>query len=98
MDPQIFVSLPIPLPPLSTLLPSSKLRLNPVFTLSSIFPISPMVMSPRYPLPFASHPPPPSVPPLLPLLFCLLFLPFQPNPPIPFFNVCVLLLPCPVGR
>jgi hypothetical protein len=72
--------------------------LNPVYTLSSIFPIPLMVMSPLYPLPFTIHPYPPSVPPLLPCLLCLLFLHPLPNPLVPFFNVYVLLLPCPIGK
>ena len=53
---------------------------------------------PLYPLLFTSHLHPPSVPPLLPRLFCVLFLHPLPNLPSPFFNVYVLLLPCPVGK
>jgi hypothetical protein len=76
MYPRNFVPLPIPLLPLSTLFPWSKLRLNMVYTLSYIFPILQMVMNPRYPLPFTSHPYPPFVPPLLPRLL-------YPSPPSP---------------
>ena len=60
--------------------------------------IPPMVMSPHYPLPFTSHLHPPSTPPLLSHLFCVFFLHPLPNPSFPFFNVYVLLLPCPVGK
>ena len=56
MYPWKSVPLPIPLLPLSTLLPWSKLQLNPVYTLSYIFFIPQMVMSPPHRLPFTSHP------------------------------------------
>jgi hypothetical protein len=43
-------------------------------------------------IPFSIHPHPPSIPPLLPLLFCLFFLHPLPNPPFSFFNVYIFLL------
>ena len=59
---------------------------------------SSMVMNPLCPLPFPSHFHPPSVPPLLPHLFCPLFLHPLLNPPFPLFNVYVLWLLCWVGK
>ena len=94
MYPQSVVSLPMPLLSISTLLPWSKLILNPVYTLSYIFLIPLMVMSPLYPFPFTSHPHPPFVP-----WFDTLPLPSSPaKSTLEFFNVYVLLLPCPVEK
>jgi hypothetical protein len=69
------------------------------FPLSALrSPLYAHILKSPYPLPLTCHPHPPSLQPLLPRLFCLLFLLPLPKPPFQFFNVFVLSPPCRVGK